>query len=390
VRDVLVVGAGPAGRAVAAACAERGLDTALTDPSPGRPWRATYGAWTDELPADLPDGVVAARAHGVVHTGVRRRLDREYAVLDVPALRSHLDTRLAAAGVPIEQGRAGPDARGRAAVVIDAGGAGQPLSRPRTGVPAEQTAFGLVVPDDVALPLAGPGEAVFMDWRPAPGTGPDDWPTFLYAVPLGAGRVLLEETSLARRPGLPIGVLEARLRARLAAHGIRPAADAAREVVRFPLDTPRHRADGVLGFGAAAPLTHPATGYQLATALRAAPAVAGALAAHWAGGPDAALRAAIAVLWPARARATHLLRRRALESLLRMPPALLPEFFAGFFTLPAGARDRFLDGRSHPVATAAAMARLFGTTPWPVRVRLIGGFVSPRAVPGYADRSNQE
>ncbi|MDQ2706969.1 MAG: lycopene cyclase family protein, partial [Actinomycetota bacterium] len=59
--DVLVVGAGPAGRAVAAACAEHGLDTGLLDPAPTRPWRATYGAWSDELPAELPLAVIASR-----------------------------------------------------------------------------------------------------------------------------------------------------------------------------------------------------------------------------------------------------------------------------------------------------------------------------------------
>jgi lycopene beta-cyclase len=389
VLDVLVVGGGPAGRSVAAACAEHGLRTALLDPNPGRPWRATYGAWTDELPAELPDGVIAARAWGVAHALTRRRLDREYAVLDVPALRAHLDARLAEGGVVIEQGRAVPGALPPARVVIDAGGAAQPLSGPGTGAAAEQTAFGLVVPAELATPVVGDGEALFMDWRPAPGVRPDDWPTFLYAVPLGRGRVLLEETSLARRPGLPIEVLAGRLDARLTGHGIAVPADAEREVVRFRLDVPRHRAPGVLGFGAAAPLTHPATGYQLATALREAPRVARALAGHWTDGPDAALASARRVLWPPAARVTHVLRRRALESLLRMPVARVPEFFEGFFALPATARDDFLDGRTRPLGTVAAMASLFRTTSWPVRGHLIGSFLSQEVATDYIDRSNE-
>jgi lycopene beta-cyclase len=233
-----------------------------------------------------------------------------------------------------------------------------------------------------------PGEALFMDWRPVPGVGRLEWPTFLYAVPLGGGRVLLEETSLARRPGLPVDVLAARLRARLAGHGVVVPDDAQREVVRFRLDTPRHRAPGVLGFGAAAPLTHPATGYQLATALRAAPVVAAALAAAWPAGPAAALAAGRRVLWPPSARLTHTLRRRGLEALLRMPPPRVPEFFDGFFALPAAARDDYLGARERPAATAAAMAGLFRTTPWAVRLRLIGFSLLVRAPADCSVRSS--
>ena len=49
---------------MASACSSRGLDTALLDPAPDRPWKATYGMWSRELPADLPASVVAARAAG--------------------------------------------------------------------------------------------------------------------------------------------------------------------------------------------------------------------------------------------------------------------------------------------------------------------------------------
>src|SRR5215207_5293456 len=38
--DVLVVGAGPAGLAVAGACGRLGLTTAVVDPAPERPWTA--------------------------------------------------------------------------------------------------------------------------------------------------------------------------------------------------------------------------------------------------------------------------------------------------------------------------------------------------------------
>ena len=76
----------------------------------------------------------------------------------------------------------------------------------------------------------------------APRHGRPGWPTFLYAVPLDAERVLLEETSLARRPGLPMPELRARLRARCSRPGspTRRSRDdpADAEQVRFPVDRP--------------------------------------------------------------------------------------------------------------------------------------------------------
>ena len=260
--DVLVVGGGPAGLALAAATNERGLTTALLDPYPERPWSATYGTWSDELPPGLPASAVAARAAGRAIAVTEHRLGWEYAVLDVRALRAHFLDRLG--GVRVHAGRAvGSPERGvvaladgstlRASVVVDAGGRARPLDpAPSRSTPAEQTAYGVVVDDAAAAGLVTPGDALFMDWRRT--HGEDGWPTFLYAIPLGEGRVLMEETSLARRPGLPVPTLRRRLRARMAHHGITVPDDAASERVSFRVDHPRHGGRGVLGFGAAAPL----------------------------------------------------------------------------------------------------------------------------------------
>ena len=418
VTEVLVVGGGPAGRALAAECAARGLTTTLVDPAPHAPWRATHGAWLDELPADLPPPAATARGRVVAVTS--HELDRTYAVLDVPALRDHLDARLAAAGVRIVTGRVvGVAPGGRAVlladgtrldadVLVDAGGHRAPLShhgdrrRPphsdeadscaphadllasgpgdrasrqrgrgepetlsggrHSRVAAEQTAYGVVVDAATAAPLVGPGEALFMDWRPD--HGEPGWPTFLYAIPLGGDAVLLEETSLARRPGLPLPVLRRRLEARLARHGITAPPDARVERVRFPVDRPRHATPGVLGFGAAAPLMHPATGFSVADALRLAPVVAEALAT---GGLPAAQRR----IWPARALAVHRLRRIGLEALLRMPPETVPSFFETFFALPERHRRAYLSDRDDLAGHLVAMGALFSHADVPLRRRLI-------------------
>ncbi len=375
--DVLVVGGGPAGRALAAACVARGLDTLLVDRAPTAPWRATYGLWHDELPPGLPQDVVAATAAGRAIARTAHDLERAYAVLDVRALRAHLDaglTRVVTGRVlGLDRGAVvlRDGTRLLAGTVVDAGGGQAPLRRQRPpGILAEQTAYGVVVDAATAAPLVEPGSALFMDWRPD--HGELGWPTFLYAVPRGRGRVLLEETSLARRPGLPIPVLRRRLAARLARHGVQVPAGAPVERVRFAVDVPRHRTPGALGFGAAAPLVHPATGFSLADALRLAPEVAAAIAR---GGRPAAQR----VLWPASARAVHSLRRVGLEALLRMPPPEVPDFFETFFTLPRRHRWAYLGGREDLPGTAAVLAALFAHADWRLRGRLVGPAVLPAA-----------
>lgn len=383
--DVLVVGGGPAGLALAGACGRLGLVTGLLDPAPERPWLATYGMWSRELPADLPASVIAARAAGRAIALTEHRLGWEYAVLDVPALRAHLVGRLT--GVRVHTGRAvGSPERGvvaladggelRAAVVVDAAGLWRPLARTSSGsTPAEQTAYGLIVDEAVAAPLVSPGEALFMDWRAD--HGESGWPTFLYAVPLGGGRVLLEETSLARRPGLPLSTLRRRLHARLTRHGIEVPKDARSEKVSFRVDHPRHRGRGVLGFGAAAPLIHPATGFSVAASLTLAPQVADALAVHLPDGPDKALAAAQETVWPLPARVVHRLRRIGLEALLRMPAHEVPGFFEQFFTLPEVHRWTYLTARDDLRGNVATLGRLFQMSSGRLRRRLVLPAVLP-------------
>lgn len=376
--DVVVVGAGPAGMAVAAACGRLGLDVGLVDPNPDRPWVATYGMWSPELPADLPDSVVAARASGRAIALTEHRLGWEYVVLDVEALRAHLADQFT--GVTVYTGRAvGSPEPGtvaladgstiKAAVVIDAAGRWRPLDpAPSRRLPAEQTAYGVILDQDAVAPLVAGGDALFMDWRAS--HGEDGWPTFLYVVPLGGGRILVEETSLARRPGLPLATLRRRLEARLAHHGIAVPKDVRSEKVSFRVDHPRHCGAGVLGFGAAAPLIHPATGFSVAASLRLAPQVARVIAENLPD-PVRALQAADATVWSPAAKVIHRVRRIGLEALLRMPPDEVPTFFEQFFTLPEAHRWAYLTARDDIGGTTAAMAALFRESNWRMRRHLV-------------------
>ncbi|MDQ2790560.1 MAG: lycopene cyclase family protein [Pseudonocardiales bacterium] len=387
--DVLVAGGGPAGWAVAAACARLGLDTELADPAPDRPWRATYGSWRRELPTDAAPAVAASGSGDAIGT-TGHRLGWDYVILDNAVLRDGF----AAAPVKVVKGRvraARPDPDGvtvdfdggqrRAAVLLDATGAPRSVlgASPRR-IAAEQTAVGVLVDADAARDLVTPGSALFMDWRPHHGeTG---WPTFLYAVPVTSDRVLLEETSLARRPGFELGVLRRRLHARLGHHGI-AVPPGAEERVRFPVDLPLPAPGDwrgpVIPFGAASPLVHPATGYSVATSLRLAPRVATAIRDALArGGSAAAGAAAWQTVWSPAALAVHTLRRRSLESLLRFPPRLVPEFFDVFFALPERHRWTYLTGREDVAGSAAAMGALFAASPWWLRKRLVLGALDAR------------
>jgi lycopene beta-cyclase len=356
--DVLVVGAGPAGWAIAARCARHALATVLVDPRPHGPWRATYGLWTDQCAA-LPDGadVVPAAA---LWAG-QRRLSRGYAVLDNDSAihafrRTGVETVVDRVVSATADGtvRLGSGHSLRSRVVIDASGPRRVLSggTPRTPR-VEQTAFGVVVPSETAASVIAAGEAVFMRWDERD----RDWPSFLYSVPLPGNRTLLEETSLARRPGLPLDQLEARLTERLGA--VVDAAEAV-ERVRFAVDVPTARRRGVVvAFGVAAGMMHPATGYSVGDALVTAPAVAAAIAGELPRGGRAAARAAQAVVWSSGARVVRLLRMRGLRVLLALPPSRVPEFFDGFFALPDSAQRAYLSGREDVRGTIAAMVALF-------------------------------
>jgi lycopene cyclase-like protein len=390
--DVAVVGEGPAGSALAAACADVGLEVVHLGADLAAPWAPTYGAWVDELRGvldNLGDAVWARRwpRPVVAFDAGERSLDRPYGLLDKEALHRHLRAVVARSG-RLREGRvvrSAHDAAGsrlhladggavEARVVVDATGRGVLLQRPRGRPAAFQVAYGVVgrvVGGTARSPLPGGGMA-FMDWRGATGAAP----TFLYGMDLGEGRVLLEETSLAARPGLPMPELRRRLQQRLDTTGSRVDPVEATEHVAIPMGGPLpHRPQRVVGFGAAAGMIHPATGFSVAASLRRAPVVAAALHAALAGGadPDQAAAAGWEAVWP-----RDLLRQRALhtyglEVLLRLDGAEVQRFFDVFFSLPPEAWHGYLSGAGSSRDLARTMLAVARRLPWSLRRRVAGG-----------------
>lgn len=385
---MLVAGCGPAGLALAAACAERGLSVTVVAPDAAAPWPQTFGAWYDELEPLGLASVVADRWPAVtvrLRETAPQRLLRSYVRLDNERLRRLLWARALRAGAGVVTDRAArvehdagasvvvlaSGARSAARVAVDATGHRPVLLQAPPGPPAAfQSAFGLA--GVFRPPPIPPGSATLMDYRPA-GPADDTDPTFLYAMDLGRGRFLVEETSLARREPLPTELLESRLRARLDALGVRAEGALVTEHVRIPmggrLPDPGQR---VVGYGAAAGMVHPATGYQVAAALSRAPAVAEALARalpHTS--PAGASRAAWEAVWPADLRRQRALHELGLAVLLALDGDATRQFFRAFFELPVARWSGYLSGERSAGRLARTMLTVLRRAPLRLRPTIV-------------------
>jgi lycopene beta-cyclase len=372
VHDVVVLGDGPAGRALGAACSSIGLDVLVVGADAA--WTNTYGTWVDDVPDHLH--LLAAAVPTDVVGLARRRLDRRYGTFHNRSLRDALDV------APRRVGRVGSvqhladharvlvdgDDPLCARLVVDARG---PSGGPDVPV---QTAYGLVLAE---RPAAIEGDAaVLMDWRQPVDRGD---PTFLYVVPLSGGRWMVEETSLARRTPVPMDELRARLAARLGAD----LTDTAEHVehVRIPMrpGLPRRGALTV-AFGGAARYVHPATGYSVAASLRAAPRVAAAIAGA-VGERDVRLRSVRVwnAVWPDEQRRSRALHDIGLAALLRLDATDIGSFFDAFFAMPTDRWASYLRVDTTVAEVTSAMRGVFSSVPWPVRRRLATGSPLPFA-----------
>jgi lycopene cyclase-like protein len=384
--DVVVLGGGPAALAAAAACAQAGLSVARVDPEPDAAWRNTYAAWEHDLDGLGLVGTLAHRYPGVTVVGdVEHRLGDPYAVFENEALAAALEAGAAGSelivgkvvGANHDRWRSTAVLRdGRfldATVIVDASGHWPVLvHRPERQARAAQTAFGLVARcRDV--PYA-PGSCVLMDWSPAGSAGEKSAPTFLYALDLGEGWWLLEETALAAQPPVGSDELRTHLHRRLDALGVVVDEVRATEEVAIPLGFPLpDRRQRAVGFGAAAGLVHPATGYSVGASLRLAPALALALtqALERRATPEGASAAAWSAVWPrwrVRARA---LESYGLDAVLRLDGPEVRAFFDAFFT----SEDwrGYLRGVLDPADVGRLMRRVFAASPPAVRAALASG-----------------
>lgn len=393
VQDVLVIGAGPAGLSLVAALAEAGLAVqglALSDPA--HPWPNTYGIWADEL-EDL--GLVQFLEHRwkdcVVHVnGGKLPLHREYGLLSNDRLQTHWLNQGDRHQVTWHCGKACQvehfptytqvtTETGNlltARLVVDATGHQAALvQRPWAPAVSFQAAYGIV--GHFSKPPTDPQQMVLMDFRddyltPAQRREP---PTFLYAMDLGDGLYFVEETSLAHHPAVALETLNQRLHQRLRHRGIEVKDIQHVERCLFPMNQPLPDfSQRVVGFGGAASMVHPATGYMVGALLRRGPELANAIAAALSSPqttPTQAASQAWEALWPADRVRKHYLYLFGLENLMAFDAPQLHQFFTAFFGLPTDDWAGFLADSMALPEVVQAMIGLFGRAPNPVRLGLM-------------------
>jgi lycopene beta-cyclase len=398
--DVAIIGDGPAGSALARQLTVLGADVVLFGDD--RPWDATYTTWVDDLD-DVPvvDGAdIWMHRIASVAANFERPIvvERSYGVIDNDRLRAVLRD-----GVAHDVGRVMSASDTGARIVVDATGWPSGLDRRDRSLLARgdlawQTAIGVVLDEPPPGPLGTPTVMDFTD----PGSTDDICvPTFVYAFPVADGW-LVEETVLAG-PALEPDRLLPRLASRLAESPAHLMERAIRvERVRIPMGAPvpsrpgRGHATqtatesgaaagtttGTVRFGAAAGMIHPATGYSVASSLRAAGRVADAVIERLGRPVDRTADAAAVVdaVWPRSLRRTRRLHAFGLEVLVGMDAAEIRGFFQTFFELPTDRWASYLRIDTPPLELARVMGAMFAQAEWSLRRQLLTG--SPRSLFG--------
>lgn len=400
--DTLVIGSGPAGLAIAAALCEEGLNVAGLAPIPPPvAWSNTYGIWCDELE---PMNLTHLLSHRWQNSGAYAAhqeiaLQREYGLFDNVKLQNYFLARCDRDKMTWYQGTAAAvehrancscvtTTAGRtlsARLVIDASGHKPALlQRPQSDRIAYQAAYGIV--GKFSSPPIASQQFVLMDYRsehlsPAERQAP---PTFLYAMDLGNDVFFVEETSLASSPAVTFEVLQQRLEQRLAFRGVQVKEVQHVEYCLFPMNLPLPSLEqAVMGFGGAASLVHPASGYLVGALLRRAPGVAKTIAqaVENRNAPPTRLAAlAWQTLWSSEERRKRALYLFGLENLMRFDEPTLQAFFASFLQLPRSQWSAFLANTLSTPDMLKTMMNLFGHTTPEVRWKLMRSAWSERAL----------
>ncbi|WRX35286.1 hypothetical protein QQP08_027773 [Theobroma cacao] len=300
VLDLVVIGCGPAGLALAAESAKLGLNVGLIGPD--LPFTNNYGVWEDEfkdlglegciehvwrdtivyLDDDKP--IMIGRAYGRVSRRLlHEELLRRCVESGVMYLSSKVETIIEATDghnlVACEHNRVVPCRL----VTVASGAASGKLLQYEVGGPrvSVQTAYGVEV--EVENNPYDPSLMVFMDYRDyAKQEVPcseAQYPTFLYAMPLSSTRVFFEETCLASKDAMPFDLLKKKLMSRLETMGITILKVYEEEWSYIPVGGSLPNTEQKnLAFGAAASMVHPATGYSVVRSLSEAPNYASVIA----------------------------------------------------------------------------------------------------------------
>lgn len=391
--DVAVIGAGPAGLSLSAALCRRDVSVVVLDGAIDAPWPNHYGVWRDEFQAvDLDDCATAIYPTTAVYAGAEKiTLDRPYLRVDRVMLKSRLLSRCVEGGVRLckaivrdvrhvseseSEVLFGPPTRGKstdsgfsdfeevqderavqARLVVDCTGhalrftATEPAGRFRA--PWGQAAYGIEA--EVESHPYQADQMLLMDFRDDHMQGNERWrkesddrPTFLYVFPTGSKRAFFEETSVIAPTAVPFEELRERLFRRLAFDGVKVKRVIEEEKSLIPMGgSLPNRAQRVVGFGGAACLVHPATGYMVARTVSMADTVATTIADGLkdrgkGGGAMAVSEAVWKVTWSLELRRQRDFLGFGAELLGCLDMDESRRFFDAFFELPQPLWSKFL------------------------------------------------
>ncbi|KAK1310522.1 hypothetical protein QJS10_CPA08g01778 [Acorus calamus] len=371
--DLVVVGGGPAGLAVAQRVSEAGLSVCSIDPSPRLIWPNNYGVWVDEFESmGLLDCLDTTWSGAVVYVDetTEKRLDRPYARVNRKQLKSKMMQKCVSNGVQFHQARVvkviHEDSKSilicndgmtlEATVVLDATGFSRCLVQyDEPYNPGYQVAYGILA--EVEEHPFELDKMVFMDWRDSHLKGKrelkernDKLPTFLYAMPFDSKRIFLEETSLVARPGLAMEDIQERMVARLKHLGIKVTSIEEDERCVIPMGGPLPvLPQRVVGIGGTAGMVHPSTGYMVARTLAAAPIVADSIV-RYLGSEKRLIGDEFSAevwkeLWPIERRRQREFFCFGMDILLKLDLEGTRRFFDAFFDLEPRYWHGFLSSR---------------------------------------------
>lgn len=396
--DLVVVGSGPAGLAVAKQVSEAGVSVCCIDPAPQSIWPNNYGVWVDEFEAmDLLDCLDTTWASAVVYLDENKKksLKRPYGRVDRKRLKAKMMEGCIKNGVKFHQAKVSNVVHEdeyssvlcsdgltiKANVVLDATGFSRCLveyEKPYN--PGYQIAYGIVAevdshPFDV-------DKMVFMDWRdshlnkdPVLKSNNKKLPTFLYAMPFSENRIFLEETSLVARPGVPFEEIKKRMVHRLQYLDINVKNIEEDEKCVIPMGGPLPvMPQRIVGIGGTAGMVHPSTGYMVARTLAAAPIVANAIVQRLESKDNDLMSLSADVwkdLWPIERRRQREFFCFGMDVLLSLDLDGTRRFFDAFFDLEPYQWHGFLSSRLYLPELLIFGLSLFGNASTTARLEIM-------------------
>ncbi len=398
VLDILILGSGPAALCLASELSKQNLFIkGISTKSPNEKWENTYGIWASELEELGLETLLSHRWSKTVSFFGDGRKGKgnnptkhsyDYGLINQEAFQNELlkkckgiewlneTAKQITSENKISEVICFSGLKLKARLVIDASGHNSKfIKRPILKEVAQQSAYGIV--GKFSNPPVIKDQFVLMDFRSDHLNNKElmSSPSFLYAMDLGNETYFVEETSLASYPALSQEYLKRRLLSRLKNKGIEVEEVFHEENCLFPMNLPLpYKSQPVLGFGGAASMVHPASGYMIGSLLRRAPLLAEKLATFLEEPEYSSLELASkgwSVLWPYELIQRHKLYQYGLQRLMSFDESKLRSFFSNFFKLSTKEWVGFLTNTLPLPKLIYVMSKMFINSPLKIKLGML-------------------